>query len=221
MESDIAPLSEHQQQLVGDCAGRPARVSFFVPNTKQLLTRVYGGIDEVAPGRAIIISCNSGLGALPPGCPTVVEVAVRGEVTILHTTLETTDGPYAVVLNWPHSVRTQTRRQHPRVDVALPLHFVLEGTHATRQGMIDNLSAGGLAFTTAERVAVETELSIAFALGSGLFFLSIRASVVRCTPLVQGGYQVGVRFIDLQPDAFQHLTEWVQQRMAAAEAGYR
>jgi hypothetical protein len=221
MQPSAAPLSEHQVQLVSECTGRPARISFFVPGTAQLLGRVFGGIIAVEPNQAMSVDCHGMVGTLPPGCPTVVEVMVRSELTILHTTLERSHTPNELVLNWPYEVRTQQRRQHPRVDVELPIHFLAEGSPSTRQGVMHNLSAGGLAFNTSEPLATELELTIAFGLGSGCFFNGIRASVVRCTPLLQGGYQVGVRFVDLPPDTFHHLKEWVHKRLAAAEGGYR
>ncbi|MFZ5826633.1 MAG: PilZ domain-containing protein [Bacillota bacterium] len=222
MQSSATPLTEHQVQLVKECAGRPARVSLFVPNTTQLLARIHGGIDEVELQRAIAIDCHGEVGRVPSGCPTVVEVMVRGELILLHTTFERADGLHALVLSWPHEVRTQQRRLHPRVDVELPLHFMVDGAAPTRQGMMNNLSAGGLAFTTADPIAPESELSIAFGLGSGFYLNSIQASVVRCTILLEGGYQVAVRFVDLPPATFAHLKEWVQGRLAeAGETGYR
>lgn len=216
MQSSAAPLTEHQIELVRECAGRPARVSLFVPGTAQLLARIHGGIDEVEPQRAIAIDCHGEVARVPSGCPAVVEVMVRGELILLYTTLQRADGLHALVLNWPQEVRTQQRRKHPRVDVELPLHFIVGGVPPTRQGMMKNLSAGGLAFTTPEPIVAESELSIAFGLGSGFYLNSIQAHVVRCTALTEGGYQVAVCFVDLPSDTFTPLKEWVQKRLAEA-----
>lgn len=217
MQSRAAPLSEHQVRLVRECAGRPARVSLFVPDTAQLLARIHGGIDEIELQRAIAIDCHGEVGRVPAGCPTVVEVMLRGELILLYTTFEYADGLHALILNWPHEVRARSRRQHPRVDVQLPLHFMVGGAPPTRQGTMDNLSAGGLAFTTSEPIAVGAELTIAFGLGSGFYLNSIQTSLVRCTVLLQGEYQVAVRFVDLPPATLNHLNEWVKKRLAGMD----
>lgn len=221
MESSTAGLNAHQVQLVSQCAGRPARISFFTPGMAQLLARVFGGIEDVALHHAILVECNGEVGPLPAGCPAVVEVVNQGELTILHTTVVGTESAHELVLTWPTEVRTQSRRQHPRVDVEIPLHFIAEGVLTAQQGTIQNLSAGGLAFTTQEPVPVGSEVTIAFGLGSRCYFNSIQASVVRCTALTQGGYQIGARFVDLHPATLQNLTDWVQKRLATAEGGHR
>jgi hypothetical protein len=122
-----------------------------------------------------------------------------------------------VVLDWPHEV-TQQRRQHPRVDVEVPMHFIVGGALPARSGSMNNLSAGGLAFVTAEQVAVGAELTIAFGLGSGCYFTGIQGAVVRCSPLIDGRYQTAVRFAALHPDTFAQLRDWVEEQ--AGKAGH-
>ncbi len=221
MRSSSVALSAEQVQWVVDCAGRPARISFFTSDSSQVVRRVHGLIDEIDICKTIDVASHGEVGQLLLESPTIVEVMIAGELTILHTTLQAKYGPYHIALSWPSAVRTQQRRQHPRVDIEVPMHYLAEGSYITRYGVISNLSAGGLAFTTRDAVDVGAELSLAFGLGSGCFLNSIQGRVVRCIALDRGGYQVGAQFIDLHPTTFQQLRAWVEKRLSLHEPLYR
>ena len=98
-------------------------------------------------------------------------------------------------------------RAHPRFAVEIDAEIAIEGGSA--KGRTNNISRGGFCMVAPSALAIGSEgkvrLALVFDEGQFSEQLEILCQVMWCTRH-QGGYQIGVRFLDLGADMEQYLT---------------
>lgn len=207
-----APLKE----LLPRFRGCPVRVSLFDPLYGDRLGRYTGLLINVLPD-SLRVDCLESLPAVLPDALVTLELVHGGQFYWCHTRLLVAfpHGSHQLQLSWPERLQTAQQRRHPRVDTSLPVHYTVGESQTIRQGVVVNISAGGVALEGAEQLAPGDLVSLVFALGSGLSFQEIRAEVVRSTATRTGSWSSGMQFVGLRPEQERQLMQWVATRLAA------
>lgn len=201
-------------EFLKQCKGRPVRVSLFHPVYKDRVGRYPGILIKVLTD-SLWVECLDAPPASPPGTKVTLELANQGEVFWCHTTLQPgfADSPHRLLLAWPETIQLTQRRESPRVDTNVPVHYVEEGASQPVRGVIINLSEGGAALQGPTALTCGQTVSLFFSLGSGLFLQDIRAEVLRCNSTLSGNWISGLRFRDLTPEQLQSVSGWVRRRV--------
>ncbi|HYG59478.1 MAG TPA: PilZ domain-containing protein [Symbiobacteriaceae bacterium] len=206
-------LSRSPSELIQACSGHPVRVSFLHGETRERASQVIGGVGSVRAEEGLTISCVGSVPQLAEDDGVVAEVLVEGVLLLLFARVVGLPRPREILLSWPREVRTEQRRQHPRIDTSLPLHFQIDGQGEIHRGHIDNISAGGLSFITHVAIPADCHLSLAFGIGSGFYFHNAGARVLRTTASFRSGLRVAVQFEGMEREEIDHLSGWIHDHL--------
>src|SRR5438034_1282444 len=91
------------------------------------------------------------------------------------------------------------RRSHPRIAYTARIGIHERAGAEPTYGFGRDLSKGGMAFISTVPLTFTTKV-LSLPRGSGGEALHVRARVVRCTQIMGGFYDVGVQFVELEPD---------------------
>jgi uncharacterized protein (TIGR02266 family) len=113
------------------------------------------------------------------------------------------------------------RRDFPRIELALDVEYMAETSVLGRAATLENLSLGGAAFVTEERLEEGSRLRyLHFSLRGELGSRSYRpaADVTRCEERVGIGrsreYRVAVTFVDFTDEERERLSTWILDRLS-------
>lgn|GEM_PF-6716967 len=203
--------------FLSQCQGRPIRVSLFSPVYKDCLGRYPGILIKVLTD-SLWVDCLDAPPTSPVGTRVTLEFVHQGEIFWCHASLLAgfADAPNTLHLSWPDSVQVTQRRQSPRVDTNVPVHYLADGDSRPAQGVIINLSEGGAALQGPTPLTPEQSVALVFSLGSGLFLQDIRAKVLRCNATQSGTWLSGLQFQELTAEQFASISSWVRRRVENA-----
>lgn len=106
----------------------------------------------------------------------------------------------------------ETPRAHPRYAVELDAELTIGGDHAT--GRTQNISKGGFCLESGTAVSIGergvARLALVFEEGQFSEHIEIACEIMWCTKRSTGGYQVGVRFVDIGADMEQYLSIFIR-----------
>lgn len=206
-------LGELTRDILLRCAGRPVRVGLFDAQYPDRVGRFLGVLSEVCRTE-LVVECMNVSASVPVGTRATLEVLWERELIWCHTSLfkRHKEYPDRLYLAWPEAIQNSQRRSAPRVDVHLPVHYVVEGEEDVRQGLIEDIGTGGVAMVCPEPLDPGQVLHLVFALGSGLYFQDIQALVLRATPTREGKWLTGIQFTQMSQDQRRLLTSWVARK---------
>ncbi len=123
-------------------------------------------------------------------------------------------------------VEVDTNRKNMRINVELPVTIaetLIDSTHASKQdeqllGMVTNISRGGIFFTSDKKYEVSSvlKLRINFSqIDSDYPEVDALALVVRCEPVSDQAYGIGVAFSSLYDDNSETISMFIFKQMIA------
>ena len=105
--------------------------------------------------------------------------------------------------------RRKYRRVKARVSVEIEKYESAPMLLATSGAASKDVSVGGLLLRFHKSVAVPSMVLVRFLLPGEKDGLEITGRAVRCVP-VEGGYDIGLEFIDTMPEEFERIQRYVQ-----------
>lgn len=199
------------QQLSGLC-GHPVRLTILDPLSNERISRISGLLVQVENAR-IAVDCLSHVPGLPESAPVTLEVLHQGLLHVGKSALcPRQDGWQRLYLEVPEALQTVHRRQHPRVDLAIPVHVVVNIGTQVLSAVLRDISAGGASLQVGQMLPAAQRVALVFELGSGLFFEDMEAETVRSVATTDGQYIVAVRFF-CQADQEAALAAWVSRQL--------
>ncbi len=120
---------------------------------------------------------------------------------------------------WPFSKTRylyQNTRQYPRLPASWPVKCepTQEAPRLPLVTRTKDISAGGVAVVVREAMPVSTRIHLEIFVPTLNRILSMEAEVVRCRPLQRGTFELGVRFIQIDPTDRQQLQQAVEKALS-------
>ncbi|WP_374712150.1 flagellar brake protein [Symbiobacterium terraclitae] len=161
---------------------------------------------------------GSALVPLMPGDEVVVEYLEGGdrigfEATVVQRANDATPG-LILTRPEPSTIRSLQLRDFVRLDVSLPIEYVLSGTHREEGGKVQlkpgrliDLSGGGAQIVTEEEFPVGTRLDLVIHLPKQL--IPAEAEVVRRATDSEGPVRLGVRFSAIEERDREQIVKYI------------
>lgn len=108
------------------------------------------------------------------------------------------------------------RREHPRVDVSIPVRFKDLGT--LQQEMTQNLSRGGCMVVSRVLRPVNARIPISLVHPVSGEAFDLLGEVKRVAPMPNGGWALGIQFVEFTPELKAKVTAFVDALTAQAPA---
>lgn len=187
--------------LLHRLVGQPARIHVLDPACRDLVMARLPGAIATVDARAVEVELHQPFRREWHGAPLVAEV-MRGPSLIRFETRSVQPravSSHRVHLALPEHLHDVQRRRHERTDLSLPVRFHRVPLGPALAGQMINLGAGGLAFGTAEPVAVGEHLEFAFTGPDGLHYQDLPGQVIRVSAHQELGMVAAVQFRELHP----------------------
>ena len=197
-------LLEEVEMLVG----KPLRITVWEQNCRERVMRTPGLLEDSSAGEVVALVPETD--GLAPSVPLTLEVILPDQTLWFHSRITRVDGN-AIYLKPFGEVHTVDRRNLQRFDMELLIQVAGIGSEPTRAQFRD-ISEGGAAIRLPVPVTVGEKLTLMFSLGSSLLKHDLQGEVVRCMPIGDGTYSVGLMF-SLTGDTLWSLRSWVEQTL--------
>jgi hypothetical protein len=133
------------------------------------------------------------------GCRLQPEQTPRQEPPNARSATDLANAIETIIGRHTNSLEGDERRRHARVAYTARIGILERSGVEVGHGFARDLSKGGMAFISPVPLALaKTILSLPRGGGDGALY--VRASIIRCTKIISGFYDVGARFVSLEPE---------------------
>jgi c-di-GMP-binding flagellar brake protein YcgR len=106
----------------------------------------------------------------------------------------------------------QEKRRSPRIKMGLPLRYQIRGNGESHNVISDNISAGGLGFTSANFIAPATNIMLEMNLLSRV--LTPAARVSWASPIAHSDrYRLGLEFVEFNPKDREYVGDYIDTHL--------
>jgi hypothetical protein len=111
--------------------------------------------------------------------------------------------------------KEEEKRQYPRLNLHTPLRYQVRGNPQFDNAVSDNISAGGLSFTTHSFIPPDTNMMLQFNVLSRV--LRIIARVAWASPLPHSyRNRLGLQFLEAPAEDMEFLNDYINMQLSQA-----
>lgn len=206
-DQSVAPLLVQSDvyHKLRSTTGCPARLTIHTGEPSPVT--VPGLIRRVVV-TGLVVDMEIPVFELQSGTVLDVEIMSKDALVRFRSVLQEADSSRTLYLALPDSLESVQRRKHPRIDVQLEALTSGDQTEAMDPVRILNLSIGGVGYVSSQpQLPGDTATLQLSAVGLSPAEIPIR--VVRCEPVGNGQYMVGVAFQTLNPAQETKLSQYI------------
>ncbi len=108
--------------------------------------------------------------------------------------------------------RLKENRQFPRIGLKAPVRYLVRGTHGAGNALCDNISAGGVSFTTDKFIPPSTHLMLEINVLSRI--LKPAGKIAWSSALAYSDRnRLGIEFLEFAPSERNYLQDFIKMQM--------